>query len=183
MWCTNCRTGFDWRSLGVVHGIVHNPHYQQYLETIGAPSGSGAPLPPQDVIRTHLRLNVPDKCDSCMAVYRLVAGCREEIATLPSLGDTVCNRDLRAAYLTNELTEEKFKETLQRRAKELEKKLEYREIVEAYLAISEELIQRMVRTVDVAPLLAEEKRVRTYLNAQISELGKRYDAVFRPIAH
>jgi hypothetical protein len=183
MWCTNCHHAFDWSSLGTL-GIVHNPHYHQYLETLRPSSviARAATLPPSDVFLGHLRLNVPAHSDACMSIYRLVSYWKEtELADLPTPDDPVCNRDLRVSYLTGELKEDKFKETLQRRFKEREKKLEYREIIEAYLSVSEDLIQRMVRTVDVNPLLAEEKRVRTYLNGQISELGKRYDASFRTI--
>jgi hypothetical protein len=183
MWCTNCHHAFDWSSLGTLNGIVHNPHYHQYLETL-RPSSicRESALPPSDVFLGHLRLNVPAHSDACMAVYRMVSHWKEtELAGLPTGEDPVCNRDLRISYLTGDLTEDKFKETLQRRFKEREKKIEYREIIEAYLAVSSDLIGQMVRTVEVAPLLAEEKRVRTYLNGQISELGKRYDASFRTI--
>jgi hypothetical protein len=181
MWCTNCRHGFDWSSLGIL-GIVHNPHYQQYLETLRPAREPVCERIPADVFLGHLRLNVPAHSETCMSIYRLVAHWKEtELPDLPTPNDTVCNRDLRISYLTGELKEDKFKETLQRRFKEREKKLEYREIIEAYVAVGEDLISHMARTVDVEPLIAEEKRVRTYLNKQITELGKRYDASFRTI--
>jgi hypothetical protein len=71
----------------------------------------------------HLRLNVPAHSDACMAVYRMVSHWKEtELAGLPTGKIRRGNRDLRISYLTGDLTEDKFKETLQRRFKEREKR-------------------------------------------------------------
>jgi len=31
MWCTGCKTPWDWNTNQIVRGIIHNPHYFQYL--------------------------------------------------------------------------------------------------------------------------------------------------------
>jgi len=31
MWCVKCHTAFDWRTLRIERGVVHNPHYFQYI--------------------------------------------------------------------------------------------------------------------------------------------------------
>ena len=31
MWCTSCNTAFNWSTLEIINGRIHNPHYQEYL--------------------------------------------------------------------------------------------------------------------------------------------------------
>tara|TARA_B100001093_G_scaffold520403_1_gene615482 strand:- start:5180 stop:6415 length:1236 start_codon:yes stop_codon:yes gene_type:complete len=47
MWCTECKIAFDYNTLKIDNGVVHNPHYYQHL----AQQNNGqAPRNPQDVL-------------------------------------------------------------------------------------------------------------------------------------
>jgi hypothetical protein len=35
MFCTNCKTAFSWRTLVIHTGIIHNPHYHEYMNQLG----------------------------------------------------------------------------------------------------------------------------------------------------
>lgn len=45
MWCVECNTAFDWVSGKIVNGVIHNPHYYDYLKKNG-----GIPRAPGDVL-------------------------------------------------------------------------------------------------------------------------------------
>ena len=45
MWCTECHATWDWKSGKIVTGIIHNPHYFQYMNQ----HGGGMPRQPGDV--------------------------------------------------------------------------------------------------------------------------------------
>ncbi len=35
MWCTSCNTAFSWKTLKIVNGTIHNPHYFEYMRQNG----------------------------------------------------------------------------------------------------------------------------------------------------
>lgn len=35
MWCTSCNTAFSWKTLKIVNGTIHNPHYFEYMRRNG----------------------------------------------------------------------------------------------------------------------------------------------------
>lgn len=35
IWCTACKTAFDWKSGNIINGPIHNPHYFDYLRSVG----------------------------------------------------------------------------------------------------------------------------------------------------
>ena len=45
MFCTNCGTGFDWKTLRIVTGIIHNPHYFEYQSKNGGRPRSIGDIP------------------------------------------------------------------------------------------------------------------------------------------
>ena len=65
MWCTECRTAFNWRTGSLESGHVHNPHYFEYQRRMGAdvrnimdiPCGGLEPNAFHGVIH-HLMINV-----------------------------------------------------------------------------------------------------------------------------
>lgn len=48
MWCTYCRTGYNYRHLTITRGHVENPHHNEYMRTL-LEQGSAAPREPGDV--------------------------------------------------------------------------------------------------------------------------------------
>lgn len=49
MWCTYCRTGYNYKSLTITRGHVENPHHTEYLRNQGGGVGSAAAREPGDI--------------------------------------------------------------------------------------------------------------------------------------
>jgi hypothetical protein len=74
MFCTHCHTAFDWRTLAISTGAIHNPHYFAWLESTGRGGGgaAGAHAPPvggncdNDNINNHLAYVFHNRLHSLM---------------------------------------------------------------------------------------------------------------------
>ena len=51
MWCTECKVAFSWNSGKIViDGVIHNPHFYQYMQNNNAGGAGQAPRNPGDVL-------------------------------------------------------------------------------------------------------------------------------------
>jgi len=105
-----------------------------------------------------------------------------EIRALPTPLDNQSNMDLRIGYLLKNLTEDEFKHKLQRREKERNKKLEYREVLDMYVNVMQDLFQELEGTKNYKKFLEEEKRVRSYTDNGVISINDKYDSKLRQIS-
>jgi hypothetical protein len=135
IWCTQCRTAFNWNTGKIETGVVHNPHYFEWLKSMGKDVSDN---PERDM---HVRCgreidhffvrdlsrNLPRKNTTDVAVSL----CRNLIhfraVELPRYQTDQFNdnQDLRVLYLRNRITEETFRTTLQKREKARQKREDY----------------------------------------------------------
>jgi hypothetical protein len=155
MWCTECRTAFNWRTGTLETGHVHNPHYFEYQRRIGAnvrnimdiPCGGLAPEEFHGVIH-HLmvtlgsrNLEERQKRGLTKEVMRqLVREADNYTISLNTFATAILpryrpdaiqdNLDLRINYLTKAITEEEFKSALLRETKQYHKRIEIGQVVQ-----------------------------------------------------
>lgn len=208
MWCTKCKTAFNWVTGKIEKGMIHNPHFFQWMSE----NGGAVPRNPMDVqcggidlarlnmLRNfHYPIEEPfDRWDVkwkhydqyIMEIYReLVHHRHVTLHALPTPLDNVTNQDLRIDFLMKKITKDEFKVKLQRREKDRNKKLEYRQIIEMYTAVLEENLIKLVRDIPATlkdsyskmseaykAFCEEEKRVREYANKSIEKLKKKYSS-------
>jgi len=178
MWCTSCHTPFSWVTGKVVTtGIIHNPHYYQWMR-----NGGGGQMPqhpgfipcgglpdPYNLRRTLRNLSDVDSTEF-LAIYRTcvhmieVERTRYERHVHPQN-----NQDLDVRYLMNELDEEDWKAALARDEKDRQKSREIREILDAFNGATIDIMRRIeIRPAN--PYLRHEGlaivlEIRTELNA------------------
>lgn len=198
MWCTKCKTAFNWVTGHIEKGMIHNPHFFQWMSENG-----GVPRNPLDmrcggidlnsILSYHIPIENPiNRWDVKWKNYdQYVVQCYRELihhrevtlAMLPTPLDNVTNQDLRIDFLMKKLTKEEFKTKLQRREKDRNKKLEYRQILEMYTTVLEENLIlltdniKKISALDSYKLFCEEeKRVREYANKSVEKLKKKYNS-------
>ena len=199
MYCTKkgCGTAFNWKTGKVEKGIIHNPHYFEMLRQQG-----DVPRNPYEVRcggmpnpmfindrRLRVKLAEPifrygqsfENLDLFLRVsYQKILHTRQvDMARLPTHIDNQTNLDLRIDYLEEIITSEKFKTLLQRREKDRAKKLEYRDILETYSTVMQDIFTRLSENFDISSFIIEEDRISSYIGVSILKLSEKYNAKLR----
>lgn len=184
MWCTHCNIAFDWKTGEKVKGVIHNPHYFEYVEKNLQHRCQDHDFP-SDIEVKHvldsIGCPVELRCQ-IIEVYRYMIWYHQvELPRLPTRYDHEQNLDLRIRYLTNEITEEEFKTKLQRRQKDVEKKIEYRDIGETYIYLINDVFRAFLVTPDVDALIRHIKVITHQAQDAIQFLNKRYNSNLMPV--
>ena len=176
MWCISCHTPFSWETgKKVTSGIIHNPHYFQWM----AQGGRGVPqnpghipcggLPDVPYLQRILTGTARQKQRHLMEILRCcmhiqdVERNRYSFHTHPPN-----NEDLGVRFLMKDLGEDGYKAALARQETERLKSAEIRAALDAFLGASIDLFRRF-----------DTERVygRTEGEALIEEVTKELDAL------
>lgn len=197
MFCTNCNTGFNWRT-GRIETNIHNPHYFEWLRR----NGNTVPRTPGDVpcnnnqilhttyngLRTLLTVKhklhpLSSACDSFFSRFiRNVLHMRYVIMPRFTQGNRqVRNEALRIQYMRNRIDETQFKVLLQRNEKKADKNNEMNNVLDLLLATLTDIVFRFdAHLKEVAAgewqidILEEIDPIVDYANTCLYDISKVY---------
>lgn len=187
MWCTECHTAFDWKTGQVEKGVVHNPHYYEYLRkhgnvprNIGDVPCGGIPSV-WNVSNALKRMNCAAKItSSVLEITRLLNHVHQvEIPAHPVQADGLqANLDLRVRYLLNRLEEEDWKKELQKREKKNQKNTAHRLIFDMIVAVGIDFLNKILACkaqADIVAILPEFNTLRIHANDAFIDAGKMFN--------
>lgn len=158
MWCPQCHCAFDYTTGRVETGVIHNPHYFQYLHRTGAQAAAGppganeqgcgqGPLTLPHLYQFQRLLTKRDNRQAWMDFYRALVHIRQvevpkhrDASTTPFSTLTV---ELRKRYMCNEMEESLFKKRVQEREKKWLKDKELYATLDTFLALGTELVRSL----------------------------------------
>lgn len=182
MWCPDCHTAFNWNTLAIETGVIHNPHFFEFQRNNASTSNGGGRnladipcggLPSIEELRMVkiLPYGIIDRLHNIIRSMRHI-----EYVELPS--HVVPERnwvEQRVKYMINELTEDKFKIQLQRDEKNRSRGRDIAEVFRMVINIVSDILRQLVLDGDNYQVyLSELERLREYANVALNVIGYRY---------
>jgi hypothetical protein len=199
MWCTNCHTGFSWKT-GKIETNIHNPHYFEYLRVA---NGGVMPRNPGDIpcitnlpnpwsferdIRRKFTKIPKEISDFLYYSLNTITHIHHvEIPNVTNRAEDSDNTEVNVRYLMNDIDQNTWKQTLQQKEKKRTKKDELRMIYEAFLGACVDIYGRIMvytnsvndanntKIVEVCIDATHQlNSLRKIFNESIMEISKRY---------
>lgn len=196
MWCTQCRTAWDWRT-GNIQKKVHNPHYFEYLRSLDGEQP--VPRNPNDVIcgrelDTHFiqslsfimrRHSTPTSVTD--TVVSVISGMNEMDDYIDrDIGDSPRTESLRVAFIMGHVEESTFKRQVQARYKKWHKDRDILDLMVMFRQTVIDILYRYRSAIDYAStpmealghakILDEIQVLQDYANRQLQTIANTYQS-------
>lgn len=201
MWCVACKTAFDYNTMEICHGAVHNPHYFEHLrqQDMDLPEPMNdddfcnrEPIPTPRIFARKVRETQPlstvsdtdkeiyiSKTEQLFSFMRNLLHIYDiTVRRLRRRNRMNDHSDLRLKYLLNQISEDEWKIELQRREKKVNKNQGSIEIYEMACIVGGQYLWQYIRDdIDVYTLYDRVMKLREYANTHLSELESKYSMV------
>lgn len=192
MFCVQCKTPFSWKTLKIVKGQIHNPHYLEMVNNNGNQERN--PLETRCGREIDEIIPYVDRYFS-QELYNISINIRTiQRFEMPKLINNANhnNLDLRKRYLKSEISEDEFKKQLQKRHKQKIKNKEILDVLYMYTNTSIEILYRYLdmygqkygpQLIPISPIHYNVKyeidELRNYTNQCFVKIGSTYKASTR----
>jgi hypothetical protein len=181
MWCTECHCVFDWNTMQVDTGVVHNPHYYEYQRRNGTlqrqpgdvPCGGNDRMP--DIWLVHQRFQragFTGNIETVDNIHRFYNHLMFAYRALPR-DDNLANRK---EFMRGKISEYQFKFRIQKNEKHREKKRDIRNIEDMCANVIKDLfIQFYELVISYSEFKTMVDNLVVYTNESLRKVKALYD--------
>ena len=178
MFCTQCHTTFDWVTGKVENGVIHNPHFYEYVSKIKnldvnmeAVACGEIPNPYQFVIIVrNIGVNVEEE-QILFKIYRLVQHVSAVLAPKYRVDKIKDNFDLRVGFLRGEFDEDTWAIKLMNRDKKRMKAKAFQDLIQMCVVLLEDLLRKfMYKTLSANNVSKEFKSLCNYYGEALEKI-------------
>lgn len=139
MWCTSCRTAFNWRTGQIETGTIHNPHAIEWQRQHGNLARDVNDIPCGGLVQMWRIKNVTQQ------QHRQIEKIHRVVAEIDGMIQRPYNdfEDIRLKYVLDKITEEKWKQSIFLRERANERKRAKSDILTAFRTFSVERFRNL----------------------------------------
>ena len=151
IWCYSCHTAFNWKTLKIETGTIHNPEYFEYLRRSGKEIARTEGDVPCGRELTNYFVSIVKNIfpEKFMNILRSVIHIKNvDLVRFEQRNIQDRNRDIRVKYMMGKIDDDKLKFLLQKREKENQKKTEMSNILRMYIQCITDILYRLKEDCD-----------------------------------
>ena len=184
MYCTECNTAFSWLTGQLVNGVIHNPHYYEFLRKQGngvAPRNAGdvpcGGVPTYYQLEHASRYMNGEQKKLLRAIHRVAAEIQDyELQRYQGHFNVEDNGDLGVKYLMREIEKEEMQKELVKRETKRLKHVAIRAVLEMFLNTSIMMLNNIAShppKADEAQHMFEEfHNLKHYVNDSLLQVSR-----------
>jgi hypothetical protein len=194
MWCTQCQTAFSWSSGSIVTGVVHNPHFYQWMNQNGTQNNNRNPgdevcggIPTTTRVR-----RIFSKTDSFHRLTSIHRGLSHTQYTILNplrreLNIQENNYRLRARFMMDDIDEKRFGTEIMKLDKQRSFKQAILDIFETYVNVTSNHMNHTLdlcmnksieeKHVNVKLFIDTIRKLQDYCNNELTKTSRNYNLV------
>tara|TARA_R110002111_G_scaffold118193_5_gene180602 strand:- start:780 stop:1955 length:1176 start_codon:yes stop_codon:yes gene_type:complete len=183
MYCTTCHTAFDWKTMKIEKGRIHNPHYYEWMRKNGNEHREIGDVPCGGLIQFNRLVrwtrtfeiktrNYYHDIHRCISHFRDVVIPRYPITEEKH----VDNRQLRISYMMGDIDDVKFKRKLKSKTKINERNREVNMVLTMFCNTMEDLFRQIIqcKVENIPEITQTMQKLRKYTNKNLKKIYYRF---------
>ena len=187
MFCTDCHCAWNWNTGKVEKGVIHNPHYYEFVRQGGQVHREHGDIPCGGLPDVYTIMRISSNKDTAKLltnIHRTITHLqhyelRNHVVDENTINET--NKQHRIKYLMNQISDDQFKKILQQQEKHRSKEIEFRNIFLMFVNVATDILAQMHiqrgTIVELEQMIILEN-LKNYFNDNIKKIGKIYHVVY-----